>query len=389
MAKGDRGGRGRREYGRTERERGSERRDKENRSRENRERAEKREARRQKLAEERAAEKAAPKRGSKEELENRQQRQKEWQRDWDRKREERRKEREEEDKSMWDNFSDKVSGFFSGEEDTAGFSPMGGSKSYGMSKQNFDKTVGERRHKARSLGQRMSRQVDYFQEAPLDYVSDLLDNPFISAGVMMSGLGIPAFGIKVVDAITDIYQNEETPLGALGNIGAGALSFTGVGASLPSEIRGIAKAGLKEGIEGATMAGAGTLGGKVGTGLGSKLADVFTDNPMAKVGITAAGAAAGAFGAQKGVQTAMVGAPSGTSRGPVGMEPDRPGRGGRDGGGRESPLVSSGRESVQASRELMKQTQPVDLYAQTVKTLPYYGLAPELSGQDKQPYYGV
>lgn len=286
----------------------------------------------------------------------------------------------EEEKGVWDTVRDNVSDFFSGKEEQ-GFSPLGGASSYGMSKKQFDETIGKSRYESLGLGSRISREIDYFQEAPMDYVSDLLDNPMVAGGAMMAGLGVPAFGLKVVDAAMDLAQNEASPMEALSNVGMGALSFTPVGASLPSEVKSLAKAGIKRGVEGVALKGSGILGGKIGTGLGSQLAESFTDNPLARVGMTAASAAAGAWAGKEATKTAM--AKPSTSPAISGMQQPTA----KDRGRSESPLVSSGEAAVASSKALMQQPN-VDLYASTVKSLPYYGLSPELSG-NKQPYYGV
>lgn len=342
MAKGDRGSRGRSEYGRTERDRGQERRDKEQRSQDRRD------------SNERAREaQEAPK---------------------------------QEDKGIMDSISDWASDAWqgakdwaTGKEDTGGFSPMGGAASYGMSKKQFDSSIGKRRHEARNLGQRLGREVDYFQEAPMDYASDLLDNPLVSGAALMTGLGLPAFGVKAVDAIMDVYQNEEDPLGALANVGAGALSFTPVGKALPTPVRSIAKAGLKAGPKAAAKAAAGVAGGKIGTGMGASLAEAFTDNPYARAGITAGAAGAAAWGGSKLASTAMA-QPTQTQG-----QPRAPRESHRGDSSRTSPLVSSGEKAIQASEKLM---QPADtgLYARTVQQLPYYGITPQ---QQQTPYYGV
>lgn len=291
-----------------------------------------------------------------------------------------------EDKGVMDSISDWASDAWqgakdwaTGKEDTGGFSPMGGASSYGMSKKTFDETIGKRRYESMDLGGRLAREIDYFQEAPMDYASDLLDNPLVSGAALMTGLGVPAFGVKVVDAAMDVYQNEEDPLGALGNVGAGALQFTAAGAAIPGPLRSITKAGLKAGPKAAAVAGAGVVGGKLGGTMGTQLASALTDNPYARAGITAASAAGASWG---GMQLARNAATSPT----VTSQPQAPRRE-RDTprNERSSPLVSSGEKAIRASERLM---QPADtgLYARTVQQLPYYGLnAP----QQQLPYYGV
>lgn len=290
-----------------------------------------------------------------------------------------------EEKGVWDSITDwagevveGVGDFFTGKEDTGGFSPMGGPSSYGMTKKKFDKTIGKKRHEARGLGQRLGRQVDYFEEAPLDYVSDLLDNPLVAGAATMMGVGLPAFGVKVVDAAVDLFQGEVDPLGAAANIAAAGLSFTPAGAALPKPVRSVAKAGLKKGVEGATTTIGATLGGKVVGKFGETFADALTDNPLAKAGIASAAAAAGAWGGKTAVQKGLAQGPS-TPKGP------RP-TPSRDHGDRDkvtSPLVASGERAIASSQQLM-QDPNVGLYAETVQQLPFYGI-----NTRQQNYYGV
>lgn len=291
-----------------------------------------------------------------------------------------------EEKGVWDSIGDwfseqvqDVKDWAYGKEDTGGFSPMGGPSSYGMSKKTFDKTIGKKRHQGRDVGQRLSRQVDYFKEAPLDYVSDMLDNPLVAGAAMMSGLGIPAFGVKVVDAAVDLFQEEEDIVGAAKNIAAGALSFTPAGSALPSSVRSVAKAGLTQGADIAQQTIGGVVGGKVAGKVSEAFADAITDNPLGKAAVTAAGAAAGAWGGKKGVEMAQAQPSTGPSKQPTRPQRDHGDRG-RDA---ISPLVSSGEKAIASSQQLM-QNPDVDLYAATVQQLPFYGI-----NTRQQNYYGV
>lgn len=267
--------------------------------------------------------------------------------------------------------------FFGGKEDKGGFSPMGGASSYGMSEADFDATVGKRRYEARSLGQRLMREVDYFQEAPLDYASDLLDNPLVSGAALMSGAGLTAFGVQAVDAIADYVQREASPIEALGQVASSTIGFTPVGDVL-GPMKSIVKAGIKS-PEKAAVATGGMVGGKVGVAAGANIASAVTDNPYARAAITAATGAGSAYYGKEAIETAIA---NNTGKPSVsGMEPvESEGR-----GDSRSPLVSSGKAAVASSKKLMQPAQS-DLYARTVKQLPYYGLNIQPSNL---PYYGV
>lgn len=268
-----------------------------------------------------------------------------------------------------------VKNYFSGEEDTTGFSPMGGPSSYGMTKKDFDTTIGERRHRSRSLAERMVREIDYFKEAPMDYAADLIDNPMVNLGLAMSGLGMTAFGVKAVDAVMDAFQGEATLGEAASSIAGNAISSTPIGAAL-GPARDIAAAAVKDPDAAAGVIG-GMLGGRIGGMTGSKVAAAVTDNPYARAALTAGTAAASASYArnwvgekqreakQMGTQTAKADTPK-----------DR-------GGDRESPLASSGERAVARAERLMQPAQ-ADLYARTVEALPFYGL-----NQQQLPFYGV
>lgn len=291
-----------------------------------------------------------------------------------------------EEKGIWDKVTDfveekvtDVEHWFKGEEATGGFAPMGGPSSYGLSTEDFDNTIGRDRQRARSLEQRMMRQVKYFEEAPMDYVADLIRNPLVAGGLSMTGMGLTAFGVTAVDAITDYMQMEATPMEALGQLAAGTLDFTPVGEAL-GPMSGIARAAI-DSPEDAVKAAGGLMGTQVGAQVAPSLARAVTANPMVQAGITAAGIAGMGVAGRKAVETAMK---TGTSGG-VGMEaPDTD----RDRGADTptSRLAASGREAVKASQRLAKAAQqPVDLYARTVRQLPYYGL--QLPQQ--LPMYGV
>lgn len=271
-------------------------------------------------------------------------------------------------RGVWESISD----YFTGSEEQAG--PWGTAKDFNLSKKEYDETIGRGRYESLGLGARMQREMDYFKEAPLDYVSDLLDNPLVAGGAAMTGLGMTAFGLKVADAAVDIFQEEEDVLGAAKNIAVGALSFTPVGAAVPAPVRAVAKAGLKEGTEGMGKAIGSTIGGKVTAQATETLASAMTDNPYAKVALTATGGAFGAWGGQKAVETALAKPKTPKARPVPRKESD---------GNRRSPLVASGEQAVASSQQLMQEPD-VDLYASTVQQLPFYGL------QDpKQLYYGV
>lgn len=273
-----------------------------------------------------------------------------------------------------------VEHWFKGEEDTGGFSPMGGPSSYGMSKKAFDTTIGERRHKARSLNQRLVREVDYFREAPMDYTADLLKNPMIAGAAAMSGLGMTAFGLVAADAAMDMAQNEATPMESLTSTLSGALRFTTIGAGL-GPMKSVAMAAL-ESPEKAAVATGGVMGTQVGGRVSAALASSLTDNPIARAGLVAAGTMGGAIAGKKAISAGIASTGTSGMQAPT-SEPserkDRP----------TSPLVASGEAAVEASRQLAKTSQqPVDLYARTVEQLPFYGLNIQQQ-QSNLPYYGV
>lgn len=270
-----------------------------------------------------------------------------------------------------------VSDWFSGKEDTGGFSPMGGASSYGMEKKTFDDTVGERRHKSRSLGERMSREVDYFQEAPLDYVGDLMDNPLVSGAAMFTGLGTTAFGVKLADTIADIVQRETSPEKALTSTAGSLLQHTTIGADL-GIMKPVASGALKSGMKGASQGFAGVVGGQLGAGIGGDVISSFTDNPYVSAAVTAGAGVAAAKGSKKAVALAQ--AQPKVDKPVVGMRPPRD----HDSSAKESPLVSSGKRAMEAS-ERLKQPADVGLYARTVQQLPFYGL----DTKQQLPYYGV
>lgn len=233
-----------------------------------------------------------------------------------------------------------------------------------------------------NLGAALSNNISDFQQAPLDYVADMLKNPMIGGAAVMSGLGLTAFGVTAVDAIADYMQMESTPMEALKDLAYGAIGLTPVGEAL-GPLRGVAKAALDSPEKAAGAAG-GLLGTKMGAVAAPNIASALTDNPMVKAGITAAGVAGASIMGRKAVETAMKGGtPTSKQTGPVGMEAPKGDR-------REStsPLVASGKEAIQASKELQRESrQPVDLYARTVKQLPHYGL--DLPTNNKLPMYGV
>lgn len=270
-----------------------------------------------------------------------------------------------------------VKDFFGGKEDTGGFSPMGGPESYGMSNKQFDTTIGKRRQEARSLDQRLAREIDYFREAPLDYAADLLDNPLVSLATAASGLGMTAFGIKAVDAIADYYQAEASPLQTVKSLAGNIVESTPVGSVL-GPMRQIVAAGIKD-VD--TIApGLAAKGTAMATApVASRLASSLTSNPYARAAL-AVGATTGAAAYAKGLVSDAqknTGTPSGTQVAAA----DTPRRGGSD--RVESPLVSSGEQAIASSKRLMQPAQS-DLYAQTVKQLPFYGL-----GNSQLPYYGA
>lgn len=275
-------------------------------------------------------------------------------------------------------FSDKVTDvgdWFTGKEDTSGFSPMGGPSSYGMETKKFDETIGSRRHESRSLGERMQREVKYVQEAPLDYAADFLDNPLVSAGMAFSGLGMTAFGVKAMDAVADYFQREESPINTVKTLGGQIVESTPVG-QVFGPLRNIVASGIKD-TQSLAPNIAGFTAASVGGELASTVSTALTDNPYARAALTAGGAmGAGAF-AKKAVKESQAAAPKDVK---VAQAAPRERRD-RDRG--DSPLVSSGKRAVAASEQLM-QPAPVDLYAQTVKQLPFYGLDTQ-----QLPYYRV
>lgn len=286
-------------------------------------------------------------------------------------------------KSFIDNVTDwagdtvgDVKGWFSGEEDTGGFSPMGGPTSYGMSTQTFDETIGERRHKARSLDQRLVREIDYFQEAPLDYAADFLDNPLVSLATAASGLGMTAFGIKAVDAVADYFQAEASPIATVKSLAGNIVESTPVGAPL-GPMRQIVAAGIQD-VDTVAPNIAGKAGTMAGGQIASKVASAVTDNPYAHAALSVGGAVGAGAYAKKAVADAQEASKGATGIQTTSTPSPREPRG-RD----ESPLVSSGSRAVASSKRLMQPAQS-DLYAQTVKQLPFYGL-----GNQQLPYFGV
>lgn len=374
MAKGDRGRRGRKEYKETARRDEKGRKDKE------RSYQKEKEAREEKERKEREWEQ---KRKEKRDAERR---------EMERKREARRKAKEDlegqgkpkekpkEEKSYWDRVKD----YFGGEDDEGGFSAAGGSESYGTSKKEFDETIGKGRHNSRSLSERLGRELEYFQEAPLDYASDLLDNPLIAGATAMTGLGMTAFGVKVLDSAVDLFQGETDLMGAAKQVGSSAISSTPVGSAIPDVARGIAKSTIEQGASGFAKGTGTVVGGSAGGNVGSTIADAVTDNPYAKAAITAASSVAGAIGGKKAAAGELFdggGKPQGS------RESSRESSEGLSAKGDKptSPLVASGEKAVRESKKLM---QPADagLYARTVSQLPYYGLD---TTQQQMPYYGV
>ncbi|AHK11872.1 hypothetical protein CHOED_012 [Vibrio phage CHOED] len=283
-------------------------------------------------------------------------------------------------RSAWDSISSAFTGAFRGTEDTEGFGPVGGPKSYGMSNKAFDATVGSRRHAARSLDQRLMRQVDYFKEAPMDYISDLLNNPLISGAAMLTGAGPLAFGIQALDAAMDYAQNEATAGQALGQLASAGISFTPAGAAL-GEAKGVVKGAIASGVKGAVTSGSALAGAKVGGVVGAAVASGFMDNPYAYAATVAGVSALGAYGAKKAAKSVISQAPSGTpTKAVTGMSQET------SSDSRESPLVASGKAAVKTSERLMEQTGSTNLYAKTVEQLPYYGVD---INQNNMPYYGV
>lgn len=264
-----------------------------------------------------------------------------------------------------------------------GTAPMGAPEDYGLTNAEFDATIGKDVYESMNLAERLTREVDYFSEAPMDYASDLMDNPLVAGGMAMTGLGLTAFGIKAVDAAMDVYQGEQDPMGAAAETAAAGLSFTPLGAALPASIRGIAVAGLKKGGKAAVTKGAGVIGGTVSGGLGNAFANAVTDNPYARAAITSAAAVGGTWGATKAAQAAMERGKEQTTTTPSTQTTKT------TSDSRTSPLISSGEKAVAESKSRMQPVQ-TDLYSRTVQQLPYYGLGgqtaqPYLS----QPYYGV
>lgn len=285
-----------------------------------------------------------------------------------------------EETSVWGDFQEWVDDQYQAVKDWAfgkdyegDFSPIGGASSYGMSKKEFDSTIGEQRHEARDLGQRLGRQVDYFAEAPLDYVSDLLENPLVAGITAMTGMGMTAFGIKAVDAVVDLFQGEVDPLGAAANLAASGLTFTPAGAAVPASMRGVAKAALTKGAEEAAVTGAGTIGSKVATATSEGFASALTDNPYGQAVAMAGAGVVGAWGGREVAEAALA-----ESQGKPAAEPTGPSA------DRSSPLARSGEKAIAASEARRTQDPQVDLYARTVKQLPFYGLT-----NPQQPYYGV
>jgi hypothetical protein len=225
-------------------------------------------------------------------------------------------------------------------------------------------------------GVSLENNIADFQNAPLDYVSGLIDNPLVSGAVMMSGLGLPAFGVKVVDALTDYVQGEATGEESVRSAAGSLIAHTPVGAAL-GPIRNVA-VGFAKSPEAGAVATSGMLGGKLGGVAGTALSSL-TDNPYASVGITAVSAAAGSSFAKQQTQQAL--AKTSTRPTQPSKALSRPSQ--RD--DRTSPLVTSGELAV-AKQEALQQPAQVDLYAQTVRDLPMYGLDVD---RLNNPYYGV
>lgn len=225
-------------------------------------------------------------------------------------------------------------------------------------------------------GVSLENNIADFQNAPLDYVSGLLDNPLVSGAAMMSGLGLPAFGVKVADAIADFVQGEATGEESIRSAAGSLITHTPVGAAL-GPMQGIAAGFVKSPEEGAIQT-AGVLGGRLGGVAGGALAGL-TNNPYAAVGITAVSAAAGSSFAKQQTQQAIAKASTGPSQAPK-AKATQP-----QGYDRTSPLVASGELAV-AKQEALQQPAQVDLYAQTVRDLPMYGLDVD---RLNNPYYGV
>lgn len=232
------------------------------------------------------------------------------------------------------------------------------------------------KYAATQLGTSLKNNISDFQQAPLDYVANMLKNPMIGGAAVMSGMGLTAFGVTAVDAIADYMQDEATPMEALKDLAYGTISLTPVGEAL-GPLRGVATAALDSPEKAASAAG-GLLGTKVGASVAPNLASALSSNPMVRAGLTAAGIAGAGIAGRKAVETAM------KSPG-VGMEaPEAPQGDRKD---ITSPLVASGKEAIKASQKLAQASrQPVDLYARTVKQLPHYGLGlPDTN----LPMYGV
>lgn len=225
-------------------------------------------------------------------------------------------------------------------------------------------------------GVSLENNIADFQNAPLDYVSGLLDNPLVSGAAMMSGLGLPAFGVKVADAIADFVQGEATGEESIRSAAGSLITHTPVGAAL-GPMQGVAAAFTRSPEEGAVEA-SGMLGGKVGGIAGQALAGL-TNNPYAAAGITAISAAAGSSFAKQQTQQAIAKASTGPSQAPKASYAPSQGK------GPTSPLVASGELAV-AKQEALQQPAQVDLYAQTVRDLPMYGLDVD---RLNNPYYGV